>query len=449
MHTISKSEFSLNIPDNNQARVVIIGGGFGGLKLARKLISHDLQVVLLDRNNYHVFQPLLYQVATAGLEPDAISGPMRQHIEERENFYFRMQRVKSIDPDKKLIRTEIGDLAFDYLIIASGSITNYFGNDKIAKSAYPLKQLPHALDLRSHILENFENAVLTNDEDERALLMTMVVVGGGPTGVEVAGALGELKNKVLPKDFPELNFDQMHIYLVEGNDKLLGGMSVTSSNKALFYLKKLGANVILKKFVKSFENNMVTFSDGTKVPTNTLVWAAGVKGNIIPGMPESSVSHSRYLMNEFCQVYGYENIFAVGDVGMIKSTELPNGHPMVAPVAIQQADLLAKNLIRMRERKALRPFVYVDKGAMATVGRNKAVVDLPGKLRFSGFMAWLMWMVVHLLSIIGLRNKAIIFANWIWNYFTYDRGNRLIIKRFQQKVGLKKKKEDTEDDEHH
>ena len=439
MHTISHSDFSLNIPDNEQERVVIIGGGFGGLKLARKLITHNLQVVLLDRNNYHVFQPLLYQVATAGLEPDAISGPMRQHIEERENFYFRMQKVNSIDPVKQVINTEIGDLSFDYLIIATGSVTNYFGNSKIAKQAYPLKQLPHALDLRSHILDNFEKAVLTNNEEERTLLMTMVIVGGGPTGVEVAGALGELKKKVLPKDFPELNFDQMHIYLVEGNDKLLGGMSSASSKTAMNYLKKLGANVILKKFVKDFEHNMVTFSDGSKVPTNTLVWAAGVKGNTIPGLPESSIAHSRYLMNEYCQVYGFENIFSVGDVGMIKSKDLPAGHPMVAPVAIQQAELLAKNLIRKKEGKKMKPFIYVDKGAMATVGRNKAVVDLPGKLYFSGFLAWLVWMLVHLMSIIGLRNKTIIFANWIWNYFTYDRGNRLIIKRFDPKIILRKK----------
>jgi NADH:ubiquinone reductase (H+-translocating) len=418
------------VPKTTQQRIIIIGGGFAGVKLVKKLKKLPFQVVLFDRNNYHTFQPLLYQVATAGLEPDSIADPLRKQLELTKNFYFRMAEVYSIDTQAKVIDTEIGQLDFDYLVIATGSKTNYFGNQSIMDNAFPLKQIPQALDLRSHILQNFEAATISTEAKEMESRMNIAIVGGGPTGVEVAGALGELKKNVLPDDYPELDFDQMHITLLEGTGKLLNGMSDISSNRALKYLKKFDVEVKLNTIVESYDGALAKLNNGGEIATHTLIWAAGVEGNFPEGLPDTSIDRGRILVNNFNQMKGSESIFAIGDIAFMQEENNPKGHPMVAPVAIQQGDHLAKNLRRLVNGEPLLPFKYKDKGSMATIGRNKAVVDLPGNLKFGGLFAWLIWMFVHLISIIGFRNRFMVFSNWVWNYFTYDKGTRLIIRKF-------------------
>lgn len=423
---------SLGVPQTNKKRVVIIGGGFAGVRLAKGLRGTNFQVVLLDRHNYHTFQPLLYQVATAGLEPDSIAGPLRKLLKDNPDFYFRLATVTHLHPSQKTIDTEIGPLEYDYLIIANGSRTNYFGQEDKFLYSFPLKQIPQALNLRSHLLQSFEKAVLSKDLNEQQSLMTFVIVGGGPTGVEVAGALGELRTHVLPKDYPELDLRKMKIFLIEGTGRLLNGMTDKSGEKALKYLEqKFGVEVLLNTLVVSFDGDKAVLGDGQVIPTQTLVWAAGVSGNIIPGLPQEAIERNRILVNEYNEVLGLQDIFALGDIACMKTEDHPNGLPMLAPVAIQHGDNLAKNLIAMSKSKALKPFKFKDKGSMATIGRNKAVVDLPGGMRFTGLFAWFTWMFVHLVYLIGFRSKIVVLSNWIWNYFTYDRGTRLIIRPFK------------------
>lgn len=422
------------IPKSNLPRLIIVGGGFAGIQLAKKLRDIPLQMVLFDRNNYHTFQPLLYQVATAGLEPDSIADPLRKQLESAKNFYFRMGEVYSVEPHNKLINTEIGAMNYDYLVIATGSKTNYFGNKSIMDHGFPLKQIPQALDLRSHILQNFEAATITTDQDEIVWRMNIAIVGGGPTGVEVAGALGELKKSVLPKDYPELDLSQMRITLIEGTGKLLNGMSKSASERALRYLKKFDVEVVLNTLVKTYDGHQAELSNGESINTHTLIWAAGVEGNYPAGLPEESINNERIIVDEYGTVKGTESIYAIGDIAQMVSKAYPKGHPMLAPVAIQQGTSLAKNLRLLANGKQPKPFRYKDKGSMATIGRNKAVVDLPGNIRLGGRIAWAIWMFVHLISIIGFRNKLIVFSNWAWNYFTYDKGTRLIIRRFVPKA---------------
>ncbi|MTI31249.1 NAD(P)/FAD-dependent oxidoreductase [Xanthovirga aplysinae] len=429
---------SINIPETGKKRVVIIGGGFAGIKLVEGLLDQDYQVVLLDKHNYHTFQPLLYQVATAGLEPDSIAGPLRKLLKGKKDFFFRMLRVDEINPVKQCISTPIGDIRFDYLIVASGSRTNYFGNEEIARLAFPLKKLTDALDLRSQFLQSMEQSVMTRDPEKRQNLLNFVIVGGGPTGVEVAGALAEARKHVLVKDYPELDIQHLQIYLIEGADRLLNGMREKSGEKALGYLKELGVNVKLGRIVKSYDGAVVHLDDGTEIESQTLVWAAGVQGNIIPGL-NSSVDRSRYVVDAYNRIQGYENIFAIGDVAAMKSKQWPLGHPMLAPIAMQQAENLGKNFRRKENGKSLLPFKFVDKGTMATVGRNKAVVDLP-KGSFGGLFAWLVWMLVHLVSIIGFRNKLVVMSNWFWSYLTYDQGIRLIVRLFKREATFKENK---------
>ncbi|WP_420576877.1 NAD(P)/FAD-dependent oxidoreductase [Ekhidna sp.] len=423
------SHLKLKVPDTEYPRIIIIGGGFGGLKLAKALKKLRAQVVMLDRNNFHTFQPLLYQVATAGLEPDSIAGPLRKSFEGHFNYIFRMVKVTGVDFEKKEVQTRIGNLSYDYLVIASGSVTNYFGQDDLQKKVLPLKRVVHALDLRSHILQTFEQAELTEDKDKLDKMMNFTVVGGGPTGVEVSGALAELRNHILPSDYPDLDFSRMQINLVEGSDRLLNGMSEKSGKEALRALEKIGVNVKLNAMVKSFEDGVVQLNDG-QLESDSVIWAAGVKGNIIDGLPAESVMKGRILVDEYNQVKGHDYVFAVGDVAMMETKDFPNGHPMMAPVAMQQGEHLAGNLKRLFSDKPLKPFKYLDKGSMATIGRNKAVVDMPGGLHFKGFFAWLIWMFIHILYLIGFRNKLITLNNWIWSYFTYDKGTRLIIRTF-------------------
>lgn len=419
----------LEVPKSEKQRIVIIGGGFAGIQLIKNLRKSNFQIVLLDRHNYHTFQPLLYQVATAGLEPDSIAGALRQLFEKHKDFYFRMARVTGIDPERKMIKTLIGELEYDLLVIANGSKTNYFGDQEMYNRTFPMKQIPQALDLRSHMLQNFEQTVLSREDEEKDRLTNFVIVGGGPTGVEVAGALGELKKHVLPKDYPDINFDIMKLHLVDAGPRLLAGMSEKSSERAQKYLKAFDVDVRLNTRLESYDGRDVTLTDGSILPARTVIWAAGVTGNIMDGLPKDSIKGGRIVVNKFNQVEGVEGIYAIGDIAGMYTEETPKGYPMVAQVAIQQGKNLAKNLLREAKGKEMKPFHYNDRGSMATIGRNKAVVDLP-KFHFGGLFAWMVWMFVHLMSIVGFRNRLVILANWIWNYMTYDRGTRLIIRTF-------------------
>ena len=427
-----KRHLATQLPDIGKPRIVIIGGGFAGIQLVKNLRMKDVQVVMLDRHNYHTFQPLLYQVATAGLEPDSIAGPLRKIFDEEENFFFRMANVESVSPEENMVNTDIGRIRYDYLVIATGTKTNYFGNKSIEELAFPLKQVPQALNLRSHILQNMERAVTSEDEEEIDRLTNFVIVGGGPTGVEVAGAFGELKNHVLPRDYPELDFDKnMHIYLVEGLERLLPTMSEKAGKRAQHDLeKRFRVNVKLKTMVEDFDGYQVTLDNGEVIHTETLIWAAGVSGIILPGLEQAKTRKSRYVVDQYNRIAGYQNIFAVGDIASMATREFPDGHPQVAPVAMQQGEKLGKNLSRLLRGKQMKLFHYTDKGYMATIGRNRAVADLPGKIKFGGFFAWIFWMFVHLFFLVSFRQKLITFGNWLWNYFTYDRGTRLIIRPF-------------------
>ncbi len=418
----------VNIPKTGQPRVVIIGAGFAGLKLARNLYKHNFQVVLIDRNNYHQFQPLFYQVATSGLEPSSISFPLRKVFQNIKNVFIRIAEVESIDSENKIITTTLGTVWYDYLVIATGATTNFFGMDSFATNGIPMKSVSEALYLRNTLLENFERAVTRLAKEEKQRLLNVVVVGGGPTGVEVCGALAEMRKFVLPKDYPEMDFNNMTITLVEANSHLLHGMSQKAGDKAVNYLTNLGVEVKLNHKVLNFNGAEVELEDKENFQTNTLIWAAGVKGQMPLGVePDVVVRGNRIKVNRFNQIEGSDGIFAIGDIAYMETEKYPNAHPQVAQVALQQATVLAKNLLNIQKKKNLVPFEYNDKGSMATVGRNRAVVDLP-KLKFSGFLAWMVWMFVHLMSIVGVKNRLVIFINWLWNYMTYDQSLRLIIR---------------------
>lgn len=423
------SNKSIKIPDTDKPRIVIIGGGFAGLELCRKISSKQFQLVMLDRHNYHTFQPLLYQVATAGLEPSSITGPLRKLFKSKRDYYFRLAEVEAIIPEQNTVDTNLGQLTYDFLVVANGAKTNYFGNEENYEGAYPLKQVSQALNLRNSLLRNFEKALITEDPIERKSLMTYVVVGGGPTGVEVAGALCELKNNVLPKDYPELDLGEMQVYLMEGAQRVLNGMSEKSHRDSVRALQRLGVQVKLETMVKSYKNRELELGNGEKLKAHTLIWGAGVTGNIIKGLePYVVEGANRIAVDQYNRVEDTQNVFALGDVAIMKTEKYPKGHPQLAPVAMQQATLLARNLPDMIAGRKLKAFRYIDKGTMATIGRNRAVVDLPGQLHLKGFLAWFVWMFVHLMSIVGFRNKVVIFINWVWNYVTYDRSIRLILK---------------------
>lgn len=424
----------MNIPQSSFPRVVIIGGGFGGISLAKKLSHKEYQVVLLDKHNYHTFQPLLYQVSTGGLEPDSIAYPIRKVLQGYSNTYFRLAKVQKIDSEKNVLETNIGDLKFDYLVIAAGSTTNYFGNKTIAKNSMSMKSIPQSLNLRSLILQNFEQALLTDDLHEREALMNFVIVGGGPTGVELAGALAEIKKGILPKDYPDLDTRRAQINLVQSSDRILPAMSEIASKKAEQFLESLGVNVWKGLRVADYDGKIATTNSDTIFETATLVWAAGVQAVTIKGLDAEDYlcRGKRLRVNEFHQVDGFEHIYAIGDVAQMESEQYPNGHPMMAQPAMQQGDNLGDNLIRLSEKKPLLPFKYKDKGSMATVGRNKAVADLP-KFKSQGVFAWFIWMFVHLYFLIGFRNRVVVFINWVYNYIKFDREARLIIRPYKKK----------------
>jgi len=419
---------ALNIPNTGNKRIVVIGAGFAGLKFVRALRKSDYQLVLIDRNNFHQFQPLFYQVATAGLEPSAISFPLRKIFQQQSNLHIRLTEVLKVNLQERLVHTALGDVNYDYLVIATGATTNFFGMQPIADAALPMKTVGEALNLRNSILKNYEAALTSDDPDEIESLLNTVIVGGGPTGVELAGALAEMRTYVLPKDYPELNFRKMKIYLVEASETLLSSMSAASSKKAARFLEKLGVNILTGIQVTGYENDKVLLHNGEHLNAHTLIWAAGIKGEAPEGVAGIYTGRgNRILVDEFNQINGLDAVFAIGDIALISSETFPNGHPQVAQVAIQQAANLANNLKRALNQQQLKPFKYFDKGSMATIGRNKAVVDLPF-WRFQGFFAWLVWMFVHLMSIVGVKNRMLIFINWLWNYMTYDQSLRLIMK---------------------
>jgi len=423
----------MNIPQSSYPRVVIVGGGFGGIALAKKLSKKEAQVVLLDKHNYHNFQPLLYQVSTGGLEPDSIAYPIRKVLQGYPNFYFRLAQVKEVKTKAKQIKTNIGEIAYDYLVVATGSETNFFGNKALESKGMAMKTIPQSLNLRSLILENFEQALLTDDLHERDALMNFVIVGGGPTGVELAGALAEIKKGILPKDYPDLDTRRAQINLVQAGDRLLPAMSEVASRKAEKFLEELGVNVWKNIRVTDYDGKRITTNTNTVFDTETLVWAAGVRAVSLKGLDGANYLSrgNRLRVNEFHQVEGFEDIFAIGDVAQMETEAFPHGHPMMAQPAMQQGRNLGDNLVRLVEGKPMKPFVYKDKGSMATVGRNKAVVDLP-KFKFQGVFAWFVWMFVHLYFLIGFRNRVVVFINWVYNYIRFDREARLIIRPFKK-----------------
>lgn len=420
-----------NIPQTDRTRVLIVGAGFGGLRLARSLADRrEFQVVLVNRTNYHEFQPLYYQVATAGLEANSILFPLRAIFGDCKNVHIRITNVTGVRPADKAIDTDLGPITYDYLVMATGADTNFFGQQNIIEKALPMKSVSEAIALRNRILQNFEDALSVETEDERDGLMDVVVVGGGPTGVELCGTLAEMKRTVLPSDYPELDFNMMQIYLIQSGGELLEPMSENAHKKSAEYLRELGVDVRLNTRVKDFDGRTVFMNDGTTLRSNNLIWAAGVRATPLAGLPNEVVSKGgRVAVNRFNQVQGFTDVFAIGDVAMmVEGDKWPEGHPQVAQPAIQQGKLLAKNLLRLRRNLPMKEFVYKDLGTMATIGRGLAVVDLPW-LKFSGALAWLTWLMVHLMAIVGVKNRLLILINWMWNYLTYDNSLRLIIRQ--------------------
>jgi len=425
--------FTVIPQDNNKSpkpRVVIIGGGFGGLQLAKGLKKAPVDILMLDRHNYHTFQPLLYQVAMGAIEADSIGFPIRRIFTKQDNFTFNMVDVQKINPESNTLTTNIGTIHYDYLVIATGSNTNFFGNKEIEHFAMPMKNIPEALNIRSLVLQNLEKALVTSDQREKFALMTFVVVGGGPTGVELSGALAEMRHLILMKDYHGLSKYDMRVYLVEGKHRLLAAMSPQASAKAKEFLHKAGVTIYNSAHVESYDGFYLKIDNGKTIKARNVLWAAGVKGEMPEGiLAEAIAKGNRLYVDEINRVNGYENIFAIGDVSAMITDKTPNGLPGVAPVAIQQGKTLAKNLVHLIKGEATEPFKYYDKGSLATVGRNKAVADL-GRIHLAGFFAWLLWGLVHIMSLAGFANKGIVFFRWAINYFTMNSDNRLVVRYF-------------------
>lgn len=417
-----------NIPDaGTQKRVIVIGGGFAGLELARKINKKHYQVVLIDKNNYYQFQPLFYQVATGGLEPSSISYPHRKSFQKQKNFFFRMCEAKRVVPSEKVIETTIGEITYDYLVIATGCDTNYFGSDRLKDTTFALKSISESLLLRNRILLSFEEAVGAKDEDQLKEILSFVIVGGGATGVELAGALADMRKTILPKDYPEVDFSKMEIHLVDASPRLLFSMSENASEKAAKTLRDRGVIIHQDVFVKSYDKPYVEISTGDKLRSRNVLWVAGIKPNSLAGLDDRAYNKGRLVVNEYNQVEGYEDIYALGDTAIMAGGAYPKGHPQVAQVALQMAKRLAKNLNNRINKTKEEKFKYIDKGSLATIGRNAAVADL-GKFRFGGIIAWWLWLWVHILSIIGMRNKVSVFIDWVWSYLNYDVSLRLYIR---------------------
>lgn len=417
-----------NIPKARTKRIVIVGSGFAGLKFLKKIRGKGYQIVLFDKNNFHQFQPLLYQVATAGLEPSAISFPVRKILQKEKDMHFRIAELLEVNPAEKFITTSIGRLSYDYLVISIGTTTNFFGNKGISRNALSMKTASDAILIRNTILEHFEKALLETDPEIIHQYLNIVLVGGGPTGVELAGALAEMKKYIFPKDYPELDLTNMRIVLHEASPRLLAGMSELASKKAKQYLNKLGVEVFLNSRVTDYDGACMKLADGTTITSKTVIWAAGVQSNSFSGLPASGFGRgNRILVDRYNRIIGHTDIFALGDACLMKTPNFPDGHPQLAQAAIQQAKLLATNLPKMEAGLHIKKFEYKNKGALATIGRNLAVADLPFA-KIKGFLAWFLWSFVHLFTIVGVKNRLFIFLNWSWNYFTYDQSLRLLIK---------------------
>ncbi|WP_178987114.1 NAD(P)/FAD-dependent oxidoreductase [Winogradskyella schleiferi] len=424
------------LPDSNLPRVIIIGGGFAGLALVEKLKHKEVQVVLFDKNNFHQFQPLFYQVATSALEPDSIVIPFRKQISGYKNVLFRLAEVEEIQPSTNTIITNKGRVHFDYLVLATGTTTNFFGMDNVESHSLGMKNIRDSLNIRHMMLQNLEQAAITCDDKERDALTNFVIVGGGPAGVEMAGALAEFRKYILPKDYPEYPSSIMNIYLIEAIDELLSTMSDKASSKTLEYLKDLEVKVLLNESVSNYDGSQVVTNCDKIILTKNLIWTAGVKGQFPKGIDKKHVvKGNRLKTDSFLMVEGYKNIFAIGDIAAVITEETPKGHPQVAQTAIQQGKYLGNVLLKIIKDEGVNPFEYKDKGSLATVGKRKAVADL-GKFKFAGYFAWLLWSVVHLLSISGFRNRLMVGFNWAVSYFTYEKSNRLIIRNFKPKPSV-------------
>tara|TARA_R110002073_G_scaffold293194_2_gene458730 strand:- start:2763 stop:4160 length:1398 start_codon:yes stop_codon:yes gene_type:complete len=425
------------LPDSDLPRVVIIGGGFAGLALVEKLKHKEMQVVLFDKNNFHQFQPLLYQVATSALEPDSIVFPFRKQINGYKNVLFRLAEVKEIQSSLNTVVTNKGSVHYDYLVLATGTTTNFFGMDSVEVNGLGMKDIRDSLNIRHMMLQNLEQATITCDDNERNALTNFVIVGGGPAGVEMAGALAEFCKYILPKDYPEYPSSIMNIYLVEANHQLLNTMSDKASSKTLNYLKSLNVKVLLNEIVSDYDGSQITTKSGKTILARNLIWTAGVKGQFPKGIDEKHVVRgNRLKTNSYLKVEGYQNIFAIGDIASLISDDTPKGHPQVAQAAIQQGKYLGNSLLNIIKDKPIKPFEYKDKGSLATVGKRRAVADL-GKFKFAGYFAWLLWSIVHLMSISGFRNRLMVGFNWAVSYFTYEKSNRLIIRDFKPKTNTK------------
>lgn len=421
-------------------RIVIIGAGFGGIELAKALRKLPVEVLLIDRNNYHNFQPLMYQVATGGLEPDSIAYPVRRIFRRSRNINCRMAEVEHVQPEKQVLQTSIGNIAYDYLVIATGSDTNFFNFEPVKSRLLVLKTIPDALNIRSYVYQNLEKAIANYSGEPLEEIMNIAIVGGGPAGIELAGALAEMKRHVIPKDFPDLDTSKMNINLYQSGERVLNGMSEIASEKALTYLHGLGVNVQLNSRVVSYENDQVQLEDGSSFPTDTVIWTAGVRGAPIEGLPEAcKAPGNRILVDDMNRVAGLENVFAIGDVAACITDTNPKGHPMLAPVSQQQGRHLAKNVRRLLRKEPLESFQYRNKGVMATVGRVRAVVDLP-HWKFQGSFAWFVWMLVHIWSLVGFRNKLSALYSWAFNYLSYDRPLGLIIRPYRREMKRRQKK---------
>ena len=434
---------SLNIKKDNTKRIVIVGGGFGGLQLANGLKGTPYQVILIDKNNYHQFPPLIYQVASAGMEASSISFPFRRNFQHRKNFYFRMAELRAIFPEKKLIQTSIGKVEYDYLVLAAGTTTNFFGNRNVERKAMPMKTVDEAMGLQNAILANIERAITCSTQQEQQELLNVVIVGGGATGVEIAGVLSEMKRTILPHDYPDLDPSLMNIYLIEAGNRLLAAMSPESSAAVEKYLREMGVNILLNKRVEDYEGHKVLLADGSSISTRTFIWVSGVAAQAVGHLGTEHLGRGRRIrVDTFNRVQGMEDVFSIGDQCIVEGDEAyPGGHPQLAQVAIQQGNNLAKNFRRLLKGKDLKPFRYKNLGTMATVGRNKAVAEF-AHIRLKGFWAWLMWLVVHLRSILGVRNKAVVLLNWMWNYFNYNQSLRMIF--YPQKATEIKEREERE-----